>query len=272
MLASEHDFFLLVLLLTTMSTPIASHTIKARWAQRLVREKLAAELNKLQEETRTLPLPIPGSQHWTHDRLPPAMEYKDGKRIIGDGDDPPPRKVCIVGAGVAGLYIAMILDSLKIPNLTYDILEANSRVGGRIYTHHFSEEPHDYYDIGAMRYPDIPIMKRTFDLFSLTKMRLIPYHLSEREPPNLFNDRFFDCSTTDPYHVSIRNGGSVPDDVVDTVRQKLETAFGPYKVKLAENFEEGFKELMTVDDFSTREFLKRGGPDGTQRHYDFFSI
>ena len=73
-------------------------------------------------------------------------------------------------------------------------------------------------------------------------------------------------------HVSIRNGGSVPDDVVDTVRQKLKTAFGPYKVKLAENFEEGFKELMTVDDFSTREFLKRGGPDGTQRHYDFFSI
>ena len=73
-------------------------------------------------------------------------------------------------------------------------------------------------------------------------------------------------------HVSIRNGGSVPDDVVDTVRQKLKTAFGPYKVKLAENVEEGFKERMTVDDFSTREFLKRGGPDGTQTHYDFFSI
>ena len=29
---------------------------------------------------------------------------------------------------------------------------------------------------------------------------------------------------------------------------------------------------MEVDDFSTREFLKRGGPDGKQPQYDFFAI
>ena len=44
--------------------------------------------------------------------------------------------VCIIGAGMAGLYTAMILDSLGIP---YQIIEANTqaRVGGRLYTHHF---------------------------------------------------------------------------------------------------------------------------------------
>ena len=58
----------------------------------------------------------------------------------------------------------MILDALNIPGLEYEILEAEKeRVGGRIYTHRFSpfsEAPHDYYDVGAMRFPKIDIMKK----------------------------------------------------------------------------------------------------------------
>ena len=41
----------------------------------------------------------------------------------------------------------MILDALEIPNLSYEILEGSDRVGGRVYTHHFSNEKHDYYDV-----------------------------------------------------------------------------------------------------------------------------
>lgn len=254
------------------TTTTTTQNVKARWAQRLVREKLSVEINALQENGVTLAaMPDVGHPQWTHDNLPKDPKYKDGKRRVG-GDNTPPRKVCIVGAGIAGLYIAMILDSLKVPNLTYDILEANSRVGGRIYTHHFSNEPHDYYDIGAMRFPHIPVMDRTFDLFCRTGMPLIPYYLSGPNTPSLFNDRLYDKSDSDPYHVSIANGGCVPDDVVDNVGDILEQTFGPYKDKLAENFEEGFDELMKVDHFSTREYLKSGGPDGEQRHYDYFSI
>lgn len=58
-----------------------------------------------------------------------------------------PLKIGIVGAGAAGLYAAMLLDSLGID---YDIYEASSRIGGRIYTYRFSEstDPSDpaYYD------------------------------------------------------------------------------------------------------------------------------
>lgn len=58
-----------------------------------------------------------------------------------------PLKVGIIGAGAAGLYAAMLLDSLDID---YDIYEASERVGGRIYTYRFSEsdDPTDpaYYD------------------------------------------------------------------------------------------------------------------------------
>lgn len=43
----------------------------------------------------------------------------------------------IIGAGVSGLYTALLLQSL---NINYEILEANTRPGGRIYTHYFDHE------------------------------------------------------------------------------------------------------------------------------------
>lgn len=52
----------------------------------------------------------------------------------------------------------MILDYLQIENLSYEILEASDRVGGRVYTHYFSkpekpgpkEKNHDYYDVSLI--------------------------------------------------------------------------------------------------------------------------
>lgn len=247
--------------------------IKARWAGRLIREKLAAELNVLQEKNQS-PLGFQSSEPYTHDALPRDPNYEGGKRIVSDPDESeqPPRKVCIVGAGVAGLYIAMILDSLQIPNLTYDILEASSRVGGRVYTHHFSDQRHDYYDIGAMRYPFIPIMDRTFDLFKRLNMPTIPYILDNEKAPKLFNDRLF-SGGPDPYHVSVKNGGSVPDEVADNAGKILDGIFGAFKDRMAEDFDTGFAKLMEYDDFSTREYLKRmvGGPL-QERLYNFFAI
>ena len=53
--------------------------------------------------------------------------------------------VCIIGAGTAGLYTAMILESLGI---NYHIIDANTRerVGGRLFTYHFpGGGKYDYY-------------------------------------------------------------------------------------------------------------------------------
>jgi protoporphyrinogen oxidase len=49
--------------------------------------------------------------------------------------------VCIIGAGVSGLYIAMMLDSLGIK---YELMEGSSRTGGRLYTHNFPKFPGKY--------------------------------------------------------------------------------------------------------------------------------
>ena len=82
-------------------------------------------------------------------------------------------KVAIVGAGAAGLFAGMILDYLRANvkgfDVEYDILEAaeKARVGGRLFTYEFEpsgasnpEGPHDYFDVGAMRFPENDIMAR----------------------------------------------------------------------------------------------------------------
>lgn len=50
---------------------------------------------------------------------------------------PPKLKVGIIGAGAAGLYSALLLQSLGIE---FEILEADGRAGGRIHTHYFDLE------------------------------------------------------------------------------------------------------------------------------------
>ena len=51
--------------------------------------------------------------------------------------------VGILGAGVGGLYTALILQSL---NVSYEIIEASNRTGGRLFTHKFADGgPYDYY-------------------------------------------------------------------------------------------------------------------------------
>ena len=76
-------------------------------------------------------------------------------------------KVCIIGAGITGLYIALLLDSLGDLNVSYEILEASPRAGGRVRTHYFSTDTHDYCDTGAMRFPRIPLMKRFLISFNM---------------------------------------------------------------------------------------------------------
>ena len=80
-----------------------------------------------------------------------------------------PLKVGIVGAGCAGLFTALIFDHLKEKcglDVDYEILESNpeERLGGRLYSYRFEnvkeKGDHDYYDVGAMRFPEIDIMKR----------------------------------------------------------------------------------------------------------------
>lgn len=122
---------------------------------------------------------------------------------------------------MAGLYTAMMVQSLGIP---YRILEGSGRIGGRVYTHRFSDTAGDYYDVGAMRFPDSPEMKRTFDLFTTLGMKkntttvkkagdLIPYYLAGPNTPVYINKRHQQAPTTadkDFHCWGDDKGGNVP--------------------------------------------------------------
>jgi threonine dehydrogenase-like Zn-dependent dehydrogenase len=119
---------------------------KAAFARYLVRSLILKDIQKV-------PLTQLSEEIVSH--APPkenGLPEKSGKDPdVAPGD----LTVGIVGAGISGLYTALILQSLGIK---YEILEANpKRIGGRLYTHYFSdpnaegnESKHDYYDIGAM--------------------------------------------------------------------------------------------------------------------------
>ena len=115
-------------------------SLRAAYAKYILNKHLLAKLNNVSnKELSTLP------------KLP---EVPDNAK----GEGPYQGRVCIIGAGAAGLYTAMMLKYLGVTNV--DILEGNNRVGGRCYTYAFSgdQEYHNYYDVGAMRIPEIPWM------------------------------------------------------------------------------------------------------------------
>lgn len=120
---------------------------------------------------------------WDGDINTLSAEYRaDMKKREGE------TRVCIVGAGACGLRVAMFLQYLEID---FDILEASDRHGGRAFTYHFSAAEHDYYDVGAMRFPHTKALHETYNLFAELQLdqqgKIIPYIMSIPENLQLFN-------------------------------------------------------------------------------------
>lgn len=59
-------------------------------------------------------------------------------------------KVCIIGAGVAGLTAAFELSPF---GFDITLIEATERIGGRVMTHYFDQDKKLYGELGAMRIP-----------------------------------------------------------------------------------------------------------------------
>lgn len=82
--------------------------------------------------------------HERHKNIP-NRKLSEIQPILKNPAVTPEQPVCIIGAGVAALYTAMILESLDI---SYHIVDAGTRnrVGGRLFTYHFPHSgPYDYY-------------------------------------------------------------------------------------------------------------------------------
>ncbi|WP_270181012.1 flavin monoamine oxidase family protein [Alkalihalobacillus sp. CinArs1] len=83
-----------------------------------------------------------------------SLKYPDDLlSIIRNGlpNSCPPRHIIIIGAGLSGLVSASLL---KRAGHRVTILEANNRIGGRVYTIREPFSENKYMDAGAMRIPD----------------------------------------------------------------------------------------------------------------------
>ncbi|WP_192602442.1 flavin monoamine oxidase family protein [Bacillus sp. OAE603] len=76
-----------------------------------------------------------------------------------------PKNIVILGAGISGLVTASLL---KDAGHQITILEANNRIGGRIYTKRAPFINNEYLDLGAMRIPSIHLLTLAYiDKFKL---------------------------------------------------------------------------------------------------------
>jgi len=140
-----------------------------RGLKELLNPKIANSLDPLEPALFPFPFSPDGPLPDLPKPLPSSPCYNDSSTIKKP-------KVAIIGAGAAGLFTAMILDYLnndetlkkKGFNVSYEIFEAagKDRLGGRLFTYNFvpysrnPAGPHDYYDVGAMRFPDNKVMTR----------------------------------------------------------------------------------------------------------------
>ncbi|KAH0441249.1 hypothetical protein CcaCcLH18_02159 [Colletotrichum camelliae] len=189
---------------------------KYQWSRHVARGRLDKDLRRALDK---MPNVNPKDSAPVDVKLYAALKkVKDSKQVGLLPKEQKGFKVGIVGAGVAGLFTALALDWINetieghkgVGNLKveYEILEAahEERLGGRLYTHQFTEEGlHDYYDVGAMRFPRNEVMSRTFRLFDYLGIKegklgdrkhvkdkpvLIPYYLRDDNNvcPSYFNN------------------------------------------------------------------------------------
>jgi monoamine oxidase len=92
--------------------------------------------------------PDNGTEQW-REALKRVFEYPHPLLVPMQSEHP--KKVCIIGGGIAGLTAAYELVSRN--NVTVTLLEATNRFGGRIWTHRFPDGT--YGELGAMRIPVI---------------------------------------------------------------------------------------------------------------------
>ncbi|KDQ16662.1 hypothetical protein BOTBODRAFT_106568 [Botryobasidium botryosum FD-172 SS1] len=159
----------------------------------------------------------------------------------------------------------MILDDLGIP---YEILESSQRAGGRIYTHRFpGGNKCNYFDVGAMRHLDSPMMYRIHNLLR-NRLRLgdqlIP-DLSTTSDGNQVIEyngirrtqkEVGASPNTDWFNDSIENGGLVPPEFVKVGPTNLFIeSMMPFKKAFLESWNKGWEMLMKYDQHTFRSFL-----------------
>ncbi|KAH8096668.1 hypothetical protein BXZ70DRAFT_896012 [Cristinia sonorae] len=164
------------------------------------------------------------------------------------------------------------LEKHSLPPIKFEILEAQPAsgehpIGGRLWTHRIcscaktscncAQSPNDYYDRGAMRFPDNPDMKPLFDLFKELQLPIIDYVFTTNDNVNLFNSRVLtnaevalkaQAGCYDAYQTAV-------EGLTGTVGDMVYKQIGGFREELAKDREKGWAKLLEYDAWSTRGFM-----------------
>lgn len=164
---------------------------------------------------------------------------------------PRPKKVIIVGAGIAGLVAAYELLRAGHDPL---ILEAQRRVGGRVYTMREPFAPGLYAEAGAMRIPKAHSLTMAYvDRFDL---RVSPFTMSNPKAFYHLRGRRYRIEEADldpdclEFDLREHEAGK-------TVAQLWASALAPIVTKLEARGDAAWPEIVAeCDHYSVREFLE----------------
>ncbi|CAG8454829.1 15326_t:CDS:2 [Gigaspora rosea] len=187
-------------------------------------------------------------------------------------------KICIVGAGMAGLFSFLLLKKAGIDDIT--ILEYQDRVGGRLHTHYFTDNPNDekrlYGELGAMRLPyikgrpDLSPHQLVFDTVEYLneynkkddpnmEIKFIPFIFSNPNALYYFNNKKAPSGEvmTSNYskNIGVKQLG-LSDTIPDNYLILWDDAVKPFYDELDKNFTNGLINLKRYDHHTTYSYLK----------------
>lgn len=166
----------------------------------------------------------------------------------------------IVGAGISGLYTALLLQR---EGHRVTLYEASPRIGGRIYTHRFrglSKHEDVYFEAGAMRIPRSKLHSRVYQFIRYLnthgcqkdKVELIPYILEHHN--NVAYIQNHKVQIDDIWLAA--DFGLPPEYHGKSARQLLGEIVAPWLQLLHTDFQAGFTQLLRFDEISFRTYLR----------------
>lgn len=159
----------------------------------------------------------------------------------------PPRRVVIIGAGMAGLTAGLLL---KEAGHSVTILEAQNRLGGRVYTYHgFPGKM--YGEFGAMRFPKQHHLGQHL-IHERFKLATRPFPMYDEDTFIYLNGKSLRRSEFHPskfdFNLPANESSKLPNEILRDALQPL--------IDLMQQ-DDGWEQLLAVyDDFSLIDYLK----------------
>ncbi|MFC7391911.1 flavin monoamine oxidase family protein [Scopulibacillus cellulosilyticus] len=168
-----------------------------------------------------------------------------------------PKRIIIVGAGMAGLVAASLL---KEAGHHIKMLEASDRVGGRVYTIRTPFTDGQYVDVGAMRFPSV----HSLTLEYIKKFRLPVNHFINSTPKDLIYVNGIKVrSEVYTHNPDILNYPVLLSEKGQTAQKLIRSAIQPILNFIKQDPKRNWKVVINdFDKYSLDTFL-RHNPSGT---------